>query len=374
MAVMLSISLTGCWNYREIDQLYMVSGFAVDKSPDGRYLITAETVDIKSGDKEATFASKTFSAEGATILDAIRNIVIISGRKLYFSHAKVAVISQDVAIEGIIQILDLIIRDTEPRLELNVMISKEKTAKELFITKNESTKIQGLEIDKMVKSQISLSKAPTTKVYELINSLSTENESAVLPAVGFDMNAGIKDIALSGAALIKKDKFVGFLDKEDTKHILFVKNQVKKGVLPEIESNEASHSSISLEIFESKTKITPVYSSGKTSINVNIKTNAIVDEHGPVKSYIDKESISILKREAEKALEKNIKDTIHKVQEQYEVDIFGFGNEIKRKMPALWKSIAQDWDNLFKDLDVDVKASIDIRGSGQISRPIKIGE
>lgn len=183
LTVLLLVSLTGCWNYREIEQLYVVSGFAVDKSPNGKYLIAAETVDIKTGDKESKLAPKIFSAEGETILDAARNIIKISGQRLYWSHAKIVIISQEAAKEGILQVLDLINRDTEPRLELNLMVSKEKTARELFLAKNTATKIQGFEMDKMIKAQKSLSKAPKAEVYQLINLLSSESGAAILPAV-----------------------------------------------------------------------------------------------------------------------------------------------------------------------------------------------
>lgn len=370
----LSLSLTGCWNYREIDQLYMVSGFAVDKAPDGKFLITVEAVDIKTAGKEATFAPLILSAEGETLLDAIRNIIIISGRKLYWSHAKVIIIGQELAKEGIIPILDLISRDPEPRLELNVIISKERTAGEIFLLQSTVEKIQGFEIYTMVKSQKSLSKAPTIKAYQLVNSLSLEKGAAVLPVIGFAMNAGKKNIALSGAAVLKKEQLAGFLGEEDTKYLLFVRDEIKGGVLPEMKLSEASPKIISLEIFENKTQITPVYSNGKVSMNIEIKTKAAVDEHGTTKSYIDPENISVLKREAEKSLENNIKNTIRKVQEEYETDIFGFGNEIKIKMPSLWKSMEQDWDRLFPDLDVNVKASIDIRNTGITLKPLRAGE
>ncbi|WP_418792531.1 Ger(x)C family spore germination protein [Phosphitispora sp. TUW77] len=368
---LLSISLAGCWNYREIDNLHMVSGFAVDKSKDGKFLITAETVNISTGNQNSTFAPLIFSAEGETMLDAIRNIIIVSGRKLYWSHAKAVIISQDIAREGIIQVLDLITRDPEPRLELIVMISKEKTAKEIFLLHNTESKLQGFEIDVLMKTQKSLSKTPTTKVYQLVNSLSNNKESVVLPTIGFVMNAGKKNIGLSGAAIFKKDKLVGFLDGEETKYVLFVKNQIRGGILPLIKLGETSRSIISLEIFRNKTKIKPVYSNGKITINVDIKTRAAVDEQGTSATYIDPKSLRMLEKEAGKSLKNNIEDTIRKVQKKYGADIFGFGNEIKITMPSLWKSIAHDWDSLYRDLDVEVKASIDIRNTGLTMIPIK---
>ncbi|MGI6434704.1 MAG: Ger(x)C family spore germination C-terminal domain-containing protein [Syntrophomonadaceae bacterium] len=43
-------------------------------------------------------------------------------------------------------------------------------------------------------------------------------------------------------------------------------------------------------------------------------------------------------------------------------------------MPDLWKSIYHDWDSLFADLKVNVTSTIDIRNTGLISKPIKVGE
>ena len=44
-----SLFPSGCWNYREINFLTMVAGIAVDKLPDGRFLVTFESVDPAGG-------------------------------------------------------------------------------------------------------------------------------------------------------------------------------------------------------------------------------------------------------------------------------------------------------------------------------------
>lgn len=366
-------SLTGCWNYVEIDRLYMVSGFAVDKGTNGKYLLTVEIVDIELGGKVTKFTSKVFTAEGDTLFDAVRNIINISGKRLYWSHAKVVIISQDIAREGMIQILDWIARDTEPRMEIRILISKESTANEIFSI-NKEKKIQSLELDQMLSSQNSVSKAPDIKVYQLINTLSEEKQSEILPAVGLTADGGEKTVTLSGSAILKKDKLVGFLGEEETKYVLFIKDKIKGGILPEMESGENSRHSISLEVFKNKTKIVPEYSNGELAVNIDIKTNVSVDEHGYTGNHINPQNRSMLKVEAQKSLEKNIENVIVKVQDQYSTDIFGFGTAVKIKMPYIWKSIYHDWDSLFADLKVNVTSTIDIRDTGLISKPIKAGE
>lgn len=277
ITIVFALSLSGCWNYVETDRLYMVAGFAIDKGTDGKYYMTAEIVDIEIGARTSKFMSRILSAEGDTLFDAVRNIINISGKKLYWSHAKVAIVSQDIAREGIIQILDLIARDPELRMELRVLVSKEPTANELFSI-GSATKIQGFEMDSMLKSQNSLSKAPDIKAYQFINSMSTDKYSEVLPAIGFVDNDGEKILALLGSAIFKKGKLVGFLDEEETKYVLFIRNQIKGGILPEIENGEISRYSISLEIFNNKTKMVPMYSNDEICIDMDIKTTVAVGE------------------------------------------------------------------------------------------------
>jgi spore germination protein KC len=68
--------LSGCWNYREIERLAIVSGLAVDKDENsGEYLLTTEIVDVKETMGKTTLTSKKIDSKGKTILDAIRNMI-----------------------------------------------------------------------------------------------------------------------------------------------------------------------------------------------------------------------------------------------------------------------------------------------------------
>jgi spore germination protein KC len=94
LAVLLPAALAGgCWNYREIDELAMVAGVAVDKCADGQYEITVEIPEMM-GDRESKTKSKVLSGQGRSMLDAVRNIISVSGKKLYWAHTKVIILSK----------------------------------------------------------------------------------------------------------------------------------------------------------------------------------------------------------------------------------------------------------------------------------------
>lgn len=81
-----------------------------------------------------------------------------------------------------------------------------------------------------------------------------------------------------------------------------------------------------------------------------------------------------LAKDTEKKIEENIKKLIKKVQTNYNSDIFGFGNSIKKNMPNEWKKICKEWDEYFPKLDVEVSSEVNITKSALLSKPHKIEE
>lgn len=371
-----TIPSSGCWNYKELNDLSIVSGVAIDKSSDGmQYVMTVEIIDLRGGGRETKVQSKRVEAEGKTLFDAARNVIKVSSKKLYWTHAEVFIISQDVAKEGVLPIVDYITRGSDRRLTIHILISREKTAKELLSQQSVTTDIRAFEMEKMIETdKRSLSKVPHVDVRNFINALTGEGISATLPTVSIISNDGVPTSEVSGTALFSKDKLVGFLDEEDTKYLLFVKNQIKGGALPLSGDSVDLHDGITLEIYKNETKVKPVYVNGRLVMNVDIDTEVSLEELEASNNLIDEKGRGILKENAERTLKSNILNVIHKVKKEFKVDIFGFGSAVQREMPELWKSMAADWNKTFRDLDVSVNVNINVRSSGLALKPIQIGD
>ncbi|QUH19235.1 Ger(x)C family spore germination protein [Alkaliphilus sp. B6464] len=375
--VMISVMIlvSGCWNYAELDRIAIVSGLAVDKNPKGdKFLLTAEIVDIQGSLTEEHVKARRIQAEGDTIFDAVRNMILISAKKLYWSHTKAIIVSQDVAKEGIRPVIDWVCRDIEPRADMGIFVSREKTAWELLEQQSITTDIRAFEMEYMLIANTDLSKSVRIDIIELIDTIAGKGTSSYLPAIGVTLNDGRMTANLSGIAVLKKDKFIEFLSEQDAKFFLFVRNKIRGGLLIISPDEEQPKDRITLEIFKSKTKIQPVYSNGKLLMKININTEVgIAEEDAPINYMIEKNK-NKLKKETEEYLNKNIENIIKKVQENFDTDIFGFGRIVMEKMPSLWKNIDDEWDEVFKTLEVDINTEIDIRGSGLISKPIQVGD
>jgi len=369
-----SMLLCGCWNYVDIEKLSIVTGFSIDKNPQGdKYLLSLEVVDFEMSGKEAKEADKHIEAEGKTIFDAIRNVLNITGKKMYWAHANTIIISQEIAKEGLSPVLDIIYRDPEIREEMYVLISTDKTAKEVLEQEILLAQSSADNIENMMNSQKSVGKAMPVRAYELIKSLQESGISIALPTIHLERNTGKKTSVLNGTAIFKSDKLVGFLDMEETRAFLYVVDKINAGVITLNEDSTNQMDNISLEIFKSKTKVKPEYSDKKLTMKIDIKPQVSIGEIGTDVDYI-KKNRDKLKKDADKNISTSVEKLIKKVQKDYGTDIFGFGKLVKANIPSVWKEDETDWDKHFKELNINVNADITIKNSGLVYKTMKKGD
>ncbi len=364
-------ALTGCWDYRETDRLTIVAGMAVDKNEEGKYRLMIEIVNMLPGEKKTDISSKLLEIDGDTLLDAMRNSIKITAPKLYFGHMEIVVISQQVASEGVIDILDFLSRDPEPRLTIDLLLSKEKTAGEILNIQSITTLIRSYELHNMLDSEKFLAKSPKTQVYQFINDLSLKGTSPVLPCVLLTNSAGMKTSMLSGTAVFDEDKLAGFLEEEDTKYYYFIIDKIKGGLLILKRGSDQNSADISFDISENRTKVKPVFSDGRLSMDIETKTRLSLNEQSTSTAIMDEKERQLLEREAEQLIKTNIINVIQKVQRDFDIDVFGFGRIVNAELPSVWRTLGNDWKSVFKDLDINVKVKVEIRSSRLLSKSIK---
>ncbi len=372
--VILVVSTIGCWDYREINKLSIVTGLAIDRGENSKYKITFEIVDTQEGGIEKKIKSKLIESEGESILDSIRNSLKVSSPRLYFGHLDVVILSEQIAREGVIDIIDFLNRDTEPRLNIDLMVSKEKTANEILSAQSTTSVLRSFEIEQTLKEQDNLSESPRVRVYQFVNHLPCEGIAPVLPVMGVVESAGKKTFTLSGTAVFKGDKMAGYLNEEESNFYCFVSDKVKRGLIVLEDSPETEGVDITLEIYDSVTKVKPVYSDGKVSMNIMIKVSAALAEQTGSNKFESGIEVLKVQKAAEEYLKSNTVKTIQSVQKKFGLDIFGFGKEVYSEMPKLWKEISQDWNSIYKEMDVNVSVSVELKNRGLLRDPIAVGE
>lgn len=129
------IMCTGCWNYKELTELGIVSAMAISKKDD-KYIIDLQLVNIiESGDKGVPESPiSVMSGEGNTIADAIRSINMKISKVFFSSNMEYMIIDKSVTGENIEEVLDFLARDTKLSLNFLIVTSTDSNPKDVLAT------------------------------------------------------------------------------------------------------------------------------------------------------------------------------------------------------------------------------------------------
>ncbi|ERK30031.1 Ger(x)C family spore germination protein [Clostridium intestinale] len=369
--IFISTNLSSCWNYREINDMSIVSGVAIDKGgTDGKYEVTVELIDIQQG-KDVNMHSKYITLSGNTMFEISRNMIALIGKKLYWSHSKSIIISEDIARDGISGILDWYSRDAETRTDARILVSKENTAKEVLKSKPVTENYTSFELSKLLKNEDTLSNIPVVDLWDILDTLAQDGLSTWLPTVKINKNNDDNILQVDGSAIFSKDKLIGCIDENSTKNILFAKDKVNGGLLV---LDKESESTITFEIFKNKTTIKPSIENGNLQFNIYTDTTVSLDEIQSDYEFYTEEGKNELENELSDMLQKSIYSSIKRIQSEYGADILGFGAKLNEDNPATWNDVKDDWDKIFKTLTISVNSKVNIKNSAVTSKPIKVGD
>ncbi|MFT9078177.1 Ger(x)C family spore germination protein [Ethanoligenens sp.] len=375
-----AFTMTGCWNYRELETLNLVAGFSIDKGTGGAgYHLTFEILDESGGGSNgggdgggsgSGIQTKLIESDGPTIFDAVRNTLLKTDKKLYFGDCKAVILSKQIADEGVAPLFDWISRDSEPRLTADLFVSEDATAENILKQCSPVNPVTSYALDKIVADNPAyISKAPYMQIYKADDALKKHGQSLILPALAVDKTQNGTPPKLAGTAVFKRDKLLGFLKSDESKYLLFIQNQVNGGLL--LVNVESSSPDITLEIKRSETKVTVLSEGRSPKIGLSVKTEAALGEMKTTADFASESGITKLEQDADRILADSMHALITEVQNEYDSDIFGFGSAIYQNDPNYWNAISPHWDNLFKNLQVVISTDVVIKNTALTQSNVK---
>ncbi|MBO1511251.1 Ger(x)C family spore germination protein [Metabacillus bambusae] len=374
--------LSGCWNRRELGELAITIGMGIDKSED-QYVITTQVV--IPGAVAATRAGSqklpvmTYQEKGNTVFEAIRRMTTVSARKLYFPHLRILVIGEELAEEGIGEALDFISRDHHLRTDFYVVVAKDMKAENVLKV---LPALEDIPANKLFSSLETSEKAwaPSIAVTldELISELVSEGIQPHLSGIQIrgDVQEGEKvnnvqqidpdvDLQYSELAVFKGEKLIGWLNESESKAVNYVLGNVKS-TIGEVPCPEEK-GKVAIEVIRTRTDLKAKVENGSPKGTIEIKVEGNVGDVQCKKLDLSKtKTIDDLEKKSNKEVKKLIESSIKTVQEEFKVDVFGFGEAIHRSNPDYWKKVKKEWDEKFADMPVEVKADVQIRRIGKI--------
>ncbi|MCM0758134.1 Ger(x)C family spore germination protein [Sporomusa sphaeroides DSM 2875] len=366
LLVLLCLPLSGCWNYWGLDEMSIVTGMAIDKDEEnGPYLLTLEIADTRKASKDNNLNAQHIEAEGDTIFNAIRNAKRRLNNKLYGGHMKLVIISQQLAErEGVLPLLENLMRDGETRETLSVAIAQSKSAKEIMLSKTIESAIISYDVHQSIEEDSDTTAATRyVPLYKAYSAIKAPGNTLVLPALHQAKNSNEQVIETNGIALFRSDRLIGWLSPEKTMYYLLFKDEVHGGAVS-CRLNENQATNTSLEIKKCKAKTDYRFHDRQLTVTLKVKIAMnLMEANTPLDLRQAAERARLEERIAA-VLTERISDLFVEAQTVIGSDIFGLGNRIYKDNPSLWQEIEGDWDSIFKEAKLVVEIKVDLVNAG----------
>ena len=335
------LSLTGCYNYRELNDLGIATAIGISME-DNEYKLAIEVVETE-GSTEETPKYTLIESRSKTVEEALRHSILKSSKRLYINHLSLLIIDETLAESGIKDIIDLFFRDSESRKQFYVLISK-VSIKDLLSTETPLISINSKSIKERLETNDKyLNNVSTITFSKLLSDYVNPYKEIVIPSITLKDD----EITLEDSAIFKEDKLVGYISNDDTLYYNFILNNVDDTVI------SIKDIKTSIEMNESKTHL----DIHNNHININIEMNGNITEINDI-DLTNPNGINYIENIYENYLNSNISNMIHNTIYKYDSDIFGFKDLVYKK----------DYQNIdkfnLKDLNIKVNTKVNIKYKG----------
>lgn len=375
LLIFLTFICTGCYNYKELNELGIVSAMGISKDGD-LYNLDIQLLNVLDSEKSGLNKSPitVISGQGETIFEAARSMNKKTSKVFFLADVDYVFLDQSVLNDGLDEIMDFLVRDT--RLSLNFLVVTSTENKSLDILSSIShfdTNSANNLYDAIMNSETRYGGINSLHVRELINNYYAKGKYTIFPNVYIkdtrksSENDSLEDSKSESYVEVKnmvffKDKEAIELTDEETKGVNFLRNKIKNATL----TIECDGGYFTIETLESKMKLKSKLNIDQLNVNGNVGAEIV---YYGCKDNLD--NVGVLKsisKKAEKEIESYITKAFNK-SKKYNYDFLGLGNYIYKNNYKYFDFENKDWNkdglnklNLKYNIDVSLYKQGNLRG------------
>lgn len=367
--------LSGCYNYRELNELGITTAVSIDYKDNNFYVIAEVINPIKQQDASSSNNSPfvNYNSSSSSLQDAFRKVVLESPRQLYAAQLEIIVLSEEVVNNHLEEVLEYFARDPEARTEIKIIVAKTEdstkaiTLQTLLTSLSSSNIINSLDLQSKV-----LGMSYPVTLNELLNMYIDPYLEVVLPSMTLYGNYEIGDekenittsspkaiVKIDGSTITKDNKILGYLDLEESKILNLINGKLKETI---IKMNYYD----GYIIFEpNRIKVSRELDIKNNIIKINISGYSKTKEIQSNIDLKDPKEVEKLNKALNMELEKKITDTFNSIREKYGTDVFGFQELYYRTNYKYFKENCTNWyEDIYPKIKLEVKANVRLYEKG----------
>jgi len=363
----LLLFLTGCWDYKDINERSIVFSFGIDRIDDKvEFLTEIVNLSSQSGDNNEQKAQSqgiyTLSSSGKDFEEARIHYDAQSPFPVFLGATRVVVFSEKFAKDSIEPYLNRINKFYDYRKTLITVVSRE-IPRELFKIKTDKSISVGFLIEDIVSNLKEKKMTVYSNIGEILSDIALGDVGFILPYIGIEHGT----IKYLGLAVMKDSKLAGIIYMEDTDGILYV--LADKPVLTEsLYSSEEKNNKYSLRTAVKKRKIKTEYKNNRVLIKIDLNIAAEM-RYEYYLNPISAEEIKELENMTSQKIKKDIINIFKRSQDEFECDIFNFAKYFRADHPYIYDQI--NWKEAYPEADIEVNIKTKIINLGLMDTKAK---
>jgi Ger(x)C family germination protein len=377
IALLAALPLSGCWDRTEVNDVAIVLATAIDKEKDGYRLSVIiplpGNLGGPSGGGGGTGGQKPYMVgfdTGATISEASSRLQSRLPRKLFYAHLKVVLIGEEMAKEGLRDVMDVLGRVPRNRLASSIAVTK-GSAYEVLNTQPHLERFSAEKLRELLKSDVTI----PIKIKTVASQLNKVGQDPIIPYVQIKQKSnGEKNseiLEIDGFVYTRDGKMIGVAEGDAAKGVRWL-NRFK--FHPYLETMRMKGGDVSVLIRRGSVSVKPRVVGGEPHFDIKVKAEGSIEEALDNRDYENETNIHELERQLEQNIERELSAALDIVKRQ-KSDIAGFGTSVYRAYPDLWDKWKRDWNERLSRASFHVTVRGNVNRAGKFSENIaKLGE
>lgn len=360
---LLLLLLGGCYDYKEINDMALVSGIAVYKGEGAEpYRVVLEIISAKEG-SQTSITPIMVTQTGVTIDAALSKTTSASGKPLYLGHCQLLIIDCELAKEGIKPILDFISRNYDMRLSMHVVVAKDIPYDRVF-EEGEKSEVRSLQISRMIESENKQSTMPNIRFFQFLKDIFETGDDAAAPLFMLKNNSPV----LSGLAVFQNGKLAGELSQDYTQTLLLATESGGLGKYILDRPYDDPLGDVSFTVRDYSCSIKPKLKDGALTVSIAFKGDFAVSELDGEQWISTQEDIETLEAHLSTDMKQKLLDLVEILRVNNKFDLLGLEKRLRHASAKNGSYLDRYWYDIYKKAAFEVSADCDIISTGRFIR------
>ncbi|WP_078551267.1 Ger(x)C family spore germination protein [Bacillus alkalicellulosilyticus] len=355
--------LTSCSpDARELDERSMILGLAIDRGEEKLYKVSIQlpilAEEPNSGAEQASREFEVFSVESDALWEAFAELESYTPSVLFFGHLKVVAISEELARNGLGDVIDTLDREATVANQVSLIIVEGK-AEEFIRTESPLINLPALYLHRFFQADQKISRAERIKLFEFLRDTNMISNAATLPLGRINDES----IVIEGLGVFKDYSMVGKL------------RMVQAGVSQLLKNNEVDDMNITVVVDHVGKKVT------SSITRMHLKQKVRFDKESPITFTLDvrgegqlialsdvtaretPEFLESLETTVEEEVKKEIEAAIEEMK-KINIEPWLLGHRVWATNPRLFEKL--DWETTgWKNANFEITVDFEINDTGQ---------